>query len=776
MNGNARIGAIEAGNASPAPTLVGTMVNAVDMTELAEHVARYSSRITGCDQVHLVWWLVGANNAHCHPQVVMDEMHHALVNAAFSDASRPAVAEDGSRLASCVAAAEAGGAVLLAELGMHGFDLPLWAKLTEQLRPFVVNALEKERLRFQIARLQHLEERERCLLGISQLANAGQSLLHTVTEVAGIVSGILAVDEAQIALFDAALDTLEYLDGDGSPQELAHPMRREMTEQVIRSNVPVRTGLLGRRQDGAGLAQDHGGGWLGVPIAGDDGLFGVLALQRHPPGCGFSEQDEEFLAFIARQIGQGVGQTLVRQRLESSLAEVEQQLAARNRQLQDQMDAREQIERLLQHEALHDFLTGLPNRGYLCERMARSLAIQTRDPTKTFAVLFMDLDRFKVINDSAGHLVGDALLKEVSVRLAACVRVPDMVARLGGDEFALLIENIAGVDTAVRVAQRVIEALRQPVHVEDKEYFTSASIGIAISDPWYKEAEELLRDADIAMYRAKANEEQRFEIFNERLHLEALETLELEGEIRQAMVREEFEPYFQKIVRLEDGSTTGYESLIRWNHPHRGVLAPGAFLEVAETSGSLEAIDWQMFESTCSVIPQLLLGNEYVNLNFSPRHFRAKDADKRLLEMLAKHGVEPRQVRVEVTEGTLIDNSDHVAQVIERLRDAGVMTALDDFGTGYSSLSYLHRFRLHTVKIDRSFITGLTPGGSGGSEAVVRAILALAQSQGMDVVAEGIETAVQRAALLELGCKYGQGYFFAKPLSLRVLLEARELA
>jgi EAL domain-containing protein (putative c-di-GMP-specific phosphodiesterase class I) len=275
------------------------------------------------------------------------------------------------------------------------------------------------------------------------------------------------------------------------------------------------------------------------------------------------------------------------------------------------------------------------------------------------------------------------------------------------------------------------------------------------------------------MYRAKANSQQRFELFDERLHQEALHLLDLEGELRRAISRDEFEPYFQPIVRLRDGSQIGYEALLRWRHPDRGVLAPGAFLRVAEANGSLEAIDWQMYERTCELIPSLLMPGEYVNLNFPPLHFRSADLDARLFALLQRHGVSAGQVRIEVTEGALMDNPEQVSEILDRLRQGGVMTALDDFGTGYSSLSYLHRFQLHTLKIDRSFVTDLVPGGGGGGEAVVRAILALSRSLGLEVVAEGIETKIQRDALLALGCAYGQGYLFARPKPLDEIIAAR---
>jgi diguanylate cyclase (GGDEF)-like protein len=468
----------------------------------------------------------------------------------------------------------------------------------------------------------------------------------------------------------------------------------------------------------------------------------------------YSDDDRALLAYVAQHI-------LTALLRKQAQAELEQRVDDRTRELRDQIAERERIERQLVHETLHDSLTGLPNRGFVLDALARSLARLQRDPQHRFAVLFLDLDRFKVVNDSMGHLVGDEMLKEAARRLAACVRSPDIVARLGGDEFALLLEDIRAPDDAYHVAQRVLSALREPMRIAGRDLFPSASVGIALSHERYRSGEELLRDADVAMYRAKAKGRQRFEVFDEKLHQEALRLLDLESDLRRAVLREEFEPWFQPIVRLSDAHIVGCEALLRWRHAERGLLLPADFLGVAEDSGAAEQIDWQIFARTCRAIPALLGGDQYVTLNVSARHFRSPDLARQILAMLATHGVEPRRVRLEVTEGALFENSEQACATMEALRRDGVLASLDDFGTGFSSLSYLHRFPLHALKIDRSFIAGLVPGSS--STAVVRAVLALAASLGLEVIAEGIETPAQRQQLIELGCVYGQGFLFAQP-------------
>jgi EAL domain-containing protein (putative c-di-GMP-specific phosphodiesterase class I) len=282
-----------------------------------------------------------------------------------------------------------------------------------------------------------------------------------------------------------------------------------------------------------------------------------------------------------------------------------------------------------------------------------------------------------------------------------------------------------------------------------------------MSDARYNSTDELLRDADFAMYRAKAAGRQRYEVFDERLYSESLRAMDTEGDLRRALIRSEFEPHFQPIVRLADGGTVGYEALIRWRHPARGLLLPRDFLGLAEESGNVEQMDWQMFDKTCEQVRGLVTGFQYVTFNLSPRHFRSTDLPRRFLDLLARHGIAAHSARVEVTEGTLLENPEQVCSMIAELREAGILVALDDFGTGYSSLSYLHRFPLHALKIDRSFIANLRPGSTAANTAIIRAVIALAQTLGLEVVAEGVETDAQRRCLLELGCEFGQGFLFA---------------
>lgn len=640
-------------------------------------------------------------------------------------------------------------------------------------------------LRLEVQERQRSVRIQETLFRIAELSHTATNLDAFYASVHSIVGEFLDVRNFYIATRsdDGTHLHFPYFVDEHGAYARSRPFGNGISEYVIRRGKPwlLDAGNPATMREWQGLV-DSGEltwagpiaeAWLGVPLLLGDRAIGLLAVQSYVPGVGYTDRDRELLTFISYQIANGLERQRAAAELKNAYADLEQRVAVRTAELSEQIHVREQIELQLKQEVLHDSLTGLPNRAYLRDQLLRALARRDRDPDYRFAVLFMDLDRFKVINDSVGHLVGDGLLKEVATRFSHCVRGgADMVARLGGDEFAILME-LDNDEGAIRMAQRVIEALSEPVRMQGKELFTGVSVGIALGAAHYTTPEDLLRDADIAMYRAKAGGRHRFEVFDEHLHNQALHLLETEGDLRRGAMRREFIPYFQPIVRLDDASVVGYEALMRWQHPERGVLPPGAFLPVAEAIGIMETLDWQLFEHALRVIPQLLAPGQYVNLNFSPRHFRSPDLDERFLALIDAAGVDPAQVRIEITEGALLENSEQIGQVFARLHARGVLVALDDFGTGYSSLSYLHRFNMHTLKVDRSFIGDLKPEEERSSTAVVRAILALSRAQRMEVVAEGIETESQRQLLLQLGCELGQGYHFARPESLETILAAR---
>ena len=591
-----------------------------------------------------------------------------------------------------------------------------------------------------------------------------------------VVGGLLNARNFYIAL---ATDDRGELRFPYSVDEFDHERKtrkpgRGLTEYVLNHGTALlldRDGIEGLRLSGDVVSfGSQSVCWLGVPLICADKAVGVLAVQSYSEDYRYTARDQELLTFVSYHIANALERKRSGESLKHAYAELEQrvaertgELAAANRDLREQIAYRESIERQLKHETLHDSLTGLPNRTLFLERLELALDRYRRDAQRPFAVLFLDLDRFKIINDSVGHLVGDDLLYEVGGRIAGCLNQGDVAARLGGDEFAILLHDVLQPDRATAFAARIIEALNAPIRLGPKEVFTSTSIGIALASSRYSKAEELLRDADVAMYRAKAEGRHRYALFDERLHQEALRLLEVENDLRRAIVRAELEPYFQPIVRLSDLGVVGYEALVRWRHPERGVLLPAEFLGVAEESGLAEQIDWQMFERVCAIAPALTAQGGFVSVNLTARHFRLSELDRELFAILDRNGVLPSRIRIEVTERALLENPAQVKQILVNLRKRGVSVALDDFGTGYSSLSYLHQYPLQALKIDRSFVAELRPREDASSTAVVRAILALAGSLGMQVIAEGIETPTQQEALEALGCEFGQGFLFGRP-------------
>ncbi|MGI8561752.1 MAG: bifunctional diguanylate cyclase/phosphodiesterase [Luteimonas sp.] len=504
--------------------------------------------------------------------------------------------------------------------------------------------------------------------------------------------------------------------------------------------------------------------WLGVPLLGGSTPIGVVAVHGDANDDEFGERNVELLTFVSYQIASSLQRFRAAEQLRLANAELERRVEARTAELREQISVRERAEAQLQHQVMHDALTGLPNRIYLRDRLERAIAGLRRDPTQRFAVLYVDVDRFKVINDSLGHQAGDCVLEEVAKRLCAAVREPDVVARLAGDEFAILIEHVPMPESACKVAQRVLDLLQPSLAVNGRQLQVSASVGVTIVDRGSMSPDQILHDADLALYRAKEAGRNRFVLFDEVMHRNAMDVLDLEQGLRDALVRDEFEPYFQPMVRLDDGAVLGYEALLRWRHPARGLLAPGEFLAVAEDSGLIEAIDWKMFRLALQAGGELVGEDRFVTLNVSPRLFQRDDFDRRLLALTAELGFDPGRLRLEVTEGTLLHDPEAVVAVLHRLRDVRIEAALDDFGTGYSSLGQVHRFPLKMIKIDRSFVAPFAEGSSvPRSCAVIEAILALGSALGIEILAEGIETEGQREALSGMGCKYAQGYLFGRP-------------
>lgn len=431
------------------------------------------------------------------------------------------------------------------------------------------------------------------------------------------------------------------------------------------------------------------------------------------------------------------------------------------------ISALKRAEAQILHNALHDLLTNLPNRSLLTERLELAINRSKRVSSYRYAVLFLDLDQFKVINDSLGHLIGDRLLVQMAQNLKSYLRFSDFLARVGGDEFVILLEDLESLDAAVRMAEGILSSFEKPIAIDDYEIVITASIGIVLGSADYDHPSDLLRDADIAMYRAKSSGRSTYKIFGAEMHHQAINRLTLETDLRKALTQEEFRVYYQPVINLAKGRLVGFEALARWHHATRGWISPAEFIPVAEETGVIQQLSRWILRQACQ---QLLHWQRSfpefaplkMSVNLSAQELRKPTMVSEILQTLDEVGLEPHYLTLEITESMLIEDINQTIELLTELKRHHIQISIDDFGTGYSSLSYLHRLPADYLKIDRSFVGQMEKGNRNFQ--VVSTIVALSNQLGLDVVAEGVETQQQLRWLEQLGCEFGQGYWFAKPL------------
>ncbi len=433
----------------------------------------------------------------------------------------------------------------------------------------------------------------------------------------------------------------------------------------------------------------------------------------------------------------------------------------------EDITARRVAEERLLYGALHDALTGLPNRSWFMNKLKQVILLTKKNPNYNYAMLFIDLDSFKVVNDSLGHLVGDELLKKVSTKFQECLNQEYTIARFGGDEFAILLDNINAIEDAIKVAENIKNSLQQPILLKNYEIFVGTSIGITSSIIKYQNPEDILRDADVAMYQAKGQGKGNYAIFNPEIQQKLLARLELESYLRRAIELKELQLYYQPIICLKTGKLIGFEALVRWQHPKRGFVSPTDFIPIAEETGLIKEIGWWVFCEACQQLKQWQnqfspTQNLIMNINLSAYQLREIELVEKMNSFLIKHDLKGENLKLEITETCFLETLSSDIEIIKKLKKLGLNLCIDDFGTGYSSLSRLHEFPIDTLKIDRAFINSMD---NKGGETIILTILTLAHTLGMNVVAEGIETTAQLEQLKKLGCEYGQGYLFSRPLN-----------
>lgn len=574
----------------------------------------------------------------------------------------------------------------------------------------------------------------------------------------------------------------EFYDDPSSQPHLIHRIEVEHIQTVLDCNRSMRFSHDERIPDSRDKDPMFSS-WLGVPLKDDkQKTIGVLAAMRYNVDDDFNDDDQSFLSYVAQQISSSLQRQYQRQalveahsQLQKSNSQLEQRVEERTRmlkkandELQDTIEQRKLIEAKLAHDAFHDDLTQLPNRSLFLDRLEHAIKNRKRHPDYEFAVMFLDLDRFKVINDSLGHHIGDMLLKEAAKKLLKCIRPGDTVARLGGDEFAILLISDKLQQATPAVTQRISEALKKPFELEGNMVFTSASIGINLCEGNIEQAADVLRDADSAMYEAKSQGKAQHAYFDKTMYEHAVKQLKIESELRRALDKEQIIVHYQPIVDLETTQTIAFEALARWNHPVMGWISPADFIPIAEETGLISDIGLYILDQAIAQCQLWQNSHEklkdiMVSVNLSSYQLAQVELFENSMQIIEGRDFPANKLRLEVTESLLIDNFESAKAILGRYADEGIKILLDDFGTGYSSLSYLHHFPIHVLKVDRSFVMAMDQ--SDENLAIIQTIKTLAHSLSMEVVAEGIEEQHQHEMLKEMDFEFGQGFYFAKPMS-----------
>jgi diguanylate cyclase (GGDEF)-like protein len=649
---------------------------------------------------------------------------------------------------------------------LHREDL----EQTVMRRTLELSALN-DALRQEVTERERAEHLQSALFQIAELSSQPGDMAELFQTLHGIVGDLLFAQNFYIALFDDATNEVTfpyYVDERQTICPAARRGRRGLTEYVIRQRRPClvdvgeaeRLAANGEIELAPVAVRSHS--WLGIPLFDGDVVRGVLAVQSYTSQVLYTQRDQELLTFVSRHIDTALSRRTAAEAIHAANLKLEARVQNRTREL-DHANAK------LQHENAHDALTGLPNRTYLQQRLNLAWS-RFGSEGGHLAVMFIDLDRFKMVNDSLGHHFGDLLLMQAAHRLRGCLRESDMLARLGGDEFSVLAPE-APLEVVIEIAERILVAFDLPFFINGHEVFSSCSIGIVSADnQFHHEPADLLRDADAAMYRVKSAGRDSYAVFNQEVRREVSDQVEREGALRNALKRsDELLPYFQPIVSVETGELLALEALIRWHQPGGRVIAPGEFLPDVEGLRLIGRLDLYMLASIAAILAQPEHANwPAVHVNCSSYSMTRPDFASDVLALLAQHQVSPSRICLELTEGALVAEPAIARQTMQQLADNGMTVVLDDFGAGFSSLSYVHQYQFSGLKIDKSFILELTT--SARSRAIVRAIVRMAESLDLSVVAEGVEDQATLDLLREIGAGQAQGYFFAKPMGLEALL------
>jgi diguanylate cyclase (GGDEF)-like protein len=632
-------------------------------------------------------------------------------------------------------------------------------------------------LQEEILERQKVESLQQALFEISELAATLEGDMHTFySSLHEILARLISAPNCYIAILDKENSLLEFPYFSDSMQEEAEPrpLGLGLTELVLRTgqaellNPPRVLELAELGEIDVSVAQNmlnSANSWLGSPLIVDGEIAGVIAVQTYGRHAKYTSRDQELLRFVSHHIAVAMERkrnTESMQRynmqLETRVTERTAELDRANKFLKQQIEERKEIELKLIHDAHHDSLTDLPNRAMFTSRLELAIASKQRYSENMFAVLFIDLDRFKVINDTLGHHAGDEFLIEVARRITLCIRGHDLLARLGGDEFVVLLDNFEDAADVKEVAGRIIKSISEPFLLDGREMYSGASIGIANLETYYRSADEVLRDADAAMYQAKTLGRGRFIMFDKSMRDRLIEELELENEFRRALREEEFDYFLQPVVNIQDNSTLYKEMYIRWSHPAYGKIAREQFRQVAEHSGLTLDLDLFQLTKACELLKHYENSEEKINkiaVNVSINHLLQASMVNQMISVIENAEITPSQLVFEFDENDLNRRSQFILPAIKKLKRAGVTLVLDNFGSGLASLSYLFAYPFDFIKIDHRFVKSLPR--SQRNLKLIQSVMLISEHLRFQVIAEGVDSNAQLDALHEIECVYGQG-------------------
>ncbi|WP_218354382.1 bifunctional diguanylate cyclase/phosphodiesterase [Alteromonas lipotrueiana] len=642
-------------------------------------------------------------------------------------------------------------------------------------------------LQEEILERQKAEQLQQALFEISELAANVEGDMHNFySNLHDILARLISAPNCYIATLDEEAQTLKFpyysdIENEGA---LERPLGLGLTEMVLRSGQaelinPSRILQLAEAGEiDVSVAQtmlNSSNSWLGSPLVVEGEISGVIAVQTYGRHAKYTPRDLELLRFVSHHIAVAMERKRSTKaihrynaQLEEHVKERTEELNKANDSLREQIEERKEMEMKLIHDAHHDALTDLPNRTMFTSRLELAVASKQRYQDNLFAVLFIDLDRFKVINDTLGHHAGDEFLVEVARRIALCVRGHDLLARLGGDEFVVLLDNFDSVEDVEEVATRIIDAVSQPFVLEGKEMYSGASIGIAHLDAYYRSADEVLRDADAAMYQAKTLGRGRFVMFDKSMRERLIEELELENEFRHALREEEFDCFLQPVINLTSNQAIYHEMYVRWSHPQYGKISREQFREVAEQSGLTLDLDLYQLNHACDLLIARQQADRPIKIavNVSVNHLLRGSLVNKILALIEQSGVTPQQLVFEFDENDLNRRSQSILPAIKQLKRAGVTLVLDNFGSGLASLSYLFAYPFDYIKIDHRFVKSLPR--SQRNRKLIQSVMLISEHLKFKVIAEGVNSASQLVALHEIQCNFAQGKALSEPEALAI--------